>query len=89
MARKGQVQWHMMKRVEFPENMGKAYERTAQEVHYALRVDGVLLKKNVVEYDPSKVFAEARKDFGWKVANRKPQADAKDLLTRNGYKELR
>ena len=89
MARKGNTQWHVFKRVEIatPEQAEEQTDGTvAREHHFALREDGCIVRKLVVEhvslFDTRKV---ERHDYGWKLYSRKPKPSALEVLKAGGF----
>lgn len=75
MARKGNIVWHAYRRKENALASEDALEPVAREKHLALREDGKIIEKLIVEhwslFDNGKVN---RHDYGWKLAG-KPKAD--------------
>jgi hypothetical protein len=75
MARKGKVMWEVSRELR---SEGQEYVGVQ---HYALREDGVLLGR----YQMRNLDGSGRYDWGWKVATRKPKADALAVLRAKGF----
>lgn len=94
MARKGQVIWHAVRRVSGTESVtNDATTITAPlilEKHLAMRQDGKILKRLVVEYRDREDGRQVRRhDYGWKRAKLsvlcKTIEEAKAFLEPKGY----
>lgn len=84
MARKGTIVWELESpatRIDPRPEDEDPFQPYMRITRYALRTDGVLVQK-VTTKD---LYGRARHDWGWKVVNRRPPADAKKILMDRGY----
>lgn len=84
MARKGKVIWEL-RRERYVEGVRGALQPYTRIDVYALRDDGVLIRKLVTRRpDPDTGRLETY-DYGWKIETRKPNANVKEILEKNGF----
>lgn len=79
MARKGNILWQVERsRTIEGSEFSATYVATTM---YAMRADGVLLESLKTKREGEKAY-----HYNWTIRTRKPKADVRDILTRQGFK---